>query len=112
MTPTQKRIETERKVIMTLIRVAKWRGYKLTRIWDGEENQYPRCEKDALDVVFSVDQCTMRFKRDDQSKSHCAVIVLGNSGWDCIADCSEGEGWDAVMEEVTAYTDKLEEEGS
>lgn len=109
MTPTQKRINTERKVIRYLLLVAKAHGYTLRWVWDGEENECPKTDDEALDAVFSVNECTMRFKRDDQPKSHCAVIVLGNSGWDCIADCSEGEGWDEVMAKVSAYCDKLEE---
>lgn len=108
MTPVEKRINTERKVIRHLLSVAWRHGYALTRVWNGECNEYPKTEEQALDEVFSVDECTMRFKHPDQPKSHCAVIVLGNSGWDCIADCSEGEGWDQVMSVMTAYCDRLE----
>lgn len=42
MTSVEKRLADERKVITVLIRVAKAHGYKLTRVWDGEENQYPQ----------------------------------------------------------------------
>ena len=110
MNAIEKRIADERKVITVLIRVAKAHGYKLTRVWDGEENQYPRCEKDALDVVFSVDECTMRFKHPEQPKSHGAVVILGNSAWECIADSSVGEGWDEVMSVMDEYTDKMQEQ--
>lgn len=105
---TEARIAIERRVVRKLIRTAKAHGYGLVRIWDGECNERPTTEAEALEVVFSVDECTMRFKRDDQPKSHCAVIVLGNDGWDCIADNSEGECWDDVIAEMTAYCDKLE----
>ena len=101
------RLAVERKVIRHLIRTAKAHGYVLTRIWDGECNERPTTEAEALDVVFSVDTCTMRFKHPDEPASHCAVIVLGNDGWDCIADSSTGGRWDAVMDASSEYADKF-----
>lgn len=108
MSTVEKRLADERKVIRKLIRVAKAHGYGLSRVWDGECNEYPKTEEQTLDVVFSVDECVMRFKHPDQPKSHCAFIVLGNSAPEVIADCSVGEGWDAVMAEMNEYTDKME----
>ena len=109
MTSVEKRLADERKVVRKLIRVAKAHGYELVRIWDGEENEYPKTEQEALDVVFNLDECVMRFKHPEQPKSHCAVIVLGNSGPEVIADSSVGEGWDTVMAVMNEYTDKMEQ---
>jgi hypothetical protein len=89
--------------------VAKAHGYTLARIWDGEVYEYPDNDEDAVSAVFSVDDCRMVFKHPDEVKAHCAVIVLGNGGWDCIADSSMGGKWDAVMAEMNEYCDKLEE---
>lgn len=111
MSTVEKRLADERKVIRKLIRVAKAHGYTLWRIWDGEENEYPATENEALEVVFGVDECWMRFKHPDRRpQTHVAYIVLGNSGPEVIADCSVGEGWDAVMVEMNEYTDKMAEE--
>lgn len=104
-----KRIEIEKKVIRKLIRTARAHGYLLVRIWDGESNETPTTEAEALEVVFSVDECTMRFRHNSEAKTHCAVIVLGNDGWDCIADSSVGPGWDAVMDEMDTFCNKLAE---
>lgn len=57
-----------------------------------------------------MDECTILFKHPEQPKAHCAVIILGNSAWECIADSSVGEGWDEVMAEMNEYTDKLQEQ--
>lgn len=74
------RLAIERRVVRKLILVAKAKGYELVRIWDGEQHEKPTTEAEALDVVFSVDECTMKFKHANQAKAHCAVIVLGNDG--------------------------------
>lgn len=110
MNAIEKRIEMERKVVRKLIRVAKAHGHELKCIWDGEGNGYPKTEQDALDVVFNLDECVMRFKHPEQPKSRCAVIILGNDGYDCIADGSMGEGWDAVVAVMNEYTDKMQEQ--
>lgn len=106
-----KRMAMERRMVLKLIRVAKEHGYAVTRVDDGEE--CPKCdtEAQAMDAVFAVDESTIRFKHPDQPKTHCAVIVLGNDdGWDCIADCSQGEKWDDVMAVMNTYSDTLVEE--
>ena len=101
------RMALERKIVRHLIRTAKQHGYALTKVYDGGENVKCKTESAAMDAVFSVDESTIYFKHPDQPKGHCAVIVLGNDGWDAIADSSLGEGWDAVMKQCDAYSDKL-----
>lgn len=111
---TQKQLEArmnmERRLVRRLIRIAKVHGYAVVKVDDGEEVHKVKTEAEAMDAVFAVDECTIRFKHPDQPKTHCAVIVLGNDGWDDIADYSEGEKWDDVMAEMDAYSDKLCEE--
>jgi hypothetical protein len=103
-----KRHEMEIQVIRKLLQVAKAHGYTLSRIWDGECYERPHNDDDAVSVVFSVDECQMLFKHPDEDKAHCAVIILGNSPWEVIADSSMGGHWDAVMEAMNVYTDELE----
>jgi DNA-binding transcriptional regulator LsrR (DeoR family) len=105
-----KRMDVERRMVRKLIRVAKEHGFALVNVYDGEENVRCTSEAQAMDAVFAVDDSTIRFKHPDQPKNHCAVIVLGNDGWDCIADASMGEKWDDVMEVMWAYGEKLSEE--
>ena len=101
------RIAIERKVVRNLIRTAKKHGYSLLRVWDGGEYVPTTTEREALEAVFSVDESLIRFKHPEEDKTHCAVIVLGNSGWDAIADASMGERWDKVMDEAQDYADKF-----
>jgi hypothetical protein len=103
----QTRQDIERKVVRHLIRTAKKHGYSLQRVWDGAEYVPTRTEAEALDAVFSVDESLIRFKHPEEDKAHCAVIVLGNSGWDAIADASMGERWDKVMDEAQDYADRF-----
>lgn len=103
----EQRIAIERKVVRHLIRTAKKHGFALTKVWDGEEMVRCSTETEGMDAVFSVDECRIYFKHPAQPKAHCAVIVLGNDGWDAIADASMGEGWDEVMEESSEYADKF-----
>lgn len=105
----ERRIAIENQVVRKLIRVAKAHGYELRRVFDGEEMVKTTTEKTAMEAVFSVDESCIYFKREDQPKCHCAVIILGNDGWDAIADASVGEGWDQVMQEVWHYCERIGE---
>lgn len=101
------RIAIEKQVVRKLIRVAKAKGYNVVKVYDGEEMVKVKNETEAMDNVFGVDEATIYFKKDGEPKAHCALIVLGNDGWDAIADNSMGEGWDDVMAEVDEYCDEL-----
>ena len=103
----EKRMAMERQVVRHLIRTAKAHGYAVTKVNNGEEMIKCRTETEAMEHVFSVDESTIYFKHPAQPKGHCAVIVLGNAGYEAIADSSVGELWDAVMAECDAYSDKL-----
>jgi DNA-binding transcriptional regulator LsrR (DeoR family) len=105
-----KRMAMERRMVRKLIRTAKDHGFAVTKVDDGEEVTKCTTEAQAIDAVFAVDESTIRFKHPDQPRSHCAWIVLGNDGWDCIADWSMGEKWDDVIAVMDAYSDKLSEE--
>ncbi len=108
-TKLEKRMATERLVVGTLLAVAKKHGYACTSVDAGEERVPCSTDEEAMATVFSVDESLMRFKHSDEPRSHTAFIVLGNDGWDAIADCSMGGKWDAVMAEMDAFTDTLEE---
>jgi hypothetical protein len=99
------RQDIERKVIAHLIQVATAAGYALHCVDDGEERVRVSTEAEALEAVFAVDESTIRFQHPDEPKSHCAVIVLGNDGWDCVADASMGDRWDAVIEANAVFAE-------
>ena len=103
------RQELERWVVEHLICAAGRHGYVPYRAYDGGEWVMLTTPADVMDVVFSVDDCHVYFKHPDDDKAHCVVIVLGNDGWDTIADCSQGDRWGAVMAECDEFADSLEE---
>ena len=99
------RIDIERKVITHLIQTAAAAGYALVSVDDGEALVRVTTEAEALDAVFSVDESKIIFKHPDEPKGHCAVIVLGNDGWDAVADSSVSRRWDAVIEANAVFAD-------
>ena len=103
----QARIAIERRLVEKLIEVAQAHGYALTKVYDGEERVKVATKNEAMAAVFSVDESVIYFKHPDEPKGHCAVIVLGNDGWDAIADQSQGGKWDYVMAEVDTFADTL-----
>lgn len=122
----EKRQEIERKIVRHLIRTMEKHGWELYRVWDGEMRMKCATETEAMDVVFSVDQSCIIFVKTMRDVKfgaatvvkHFATIVLGNDGWDCIADhsCSDPErhptdDFERIMdEEITPYYEKIEKE--
>lgn len=105
-----KREAIERKVITHLYQTAIAAGFGLVTVDDGGAHIKCATKDSLLDAVFSVDLCIIWFRHPVHGK-HCASIVLGNDGWDCIADCSIGEGWDDVMEAMSVYVETVEDKG-
>lgn len=111
----EKRQELERRLVRKLVRAMDSQGWTVAYINDGEECVRCRTEKEIMDTVFSVEECHIVFKRG--SATHAVLIVLGNDGYDAIADYGytdgDSDGFQAIMEgEIQAYQDKLEEEAS
>lgn len=108
---TEKRQEVERKVVHHLVREMKAAGWEAYRVFDGEEFEKTATETEVMDTVFSVDEAVIWFRKGDLKR--VASIVLGNDGYDAIADssCSRadipGDDFEAVMEKVYAYAETL-----
>lgn len=96
-----KRIALEHELIDFLFKAARAAGFIPKYVWDG--GAYVRSDEDQVlkDAIFSVDDSTVAFEHPTLG-THNAFIVLGNDGWDAIADCSEGPGWDEVIKAVEA----------
>lgn len=115
---SQVRQEIEQKVVRHLIRAMKEKGWIITRINDGgepDEDTLNPNETQTMETVFSVDESVIYFhKRFNPKigKTHFATIILGNDGYDCIADHSCGsthelDDFEAIMDEVQEYADKF-----
>jgi hypothetical protein len=118
----EQRQEIERKVVRHLIRSMKEKGWIITRINDGgepDEDTLNPNETQAMDTVFSVDESVITFAKQICSNPtkvsirRNAYIILGNDGYDCIADhsCSDntlaGDDFEQIMDEVQEYADKF-----
>lgn len=109
----QARQEAERRVVTKFIELALQHGFTLHSVSDGEDRHAVSTLEQALEHVFSVDESWIYFTPPPSSPSpvrHCIYIVLGNEGWDAIADHSVsrwgGDTWDRVTEAHSAWLDK------
>lgn len=117
----EQRQAIERIVIRHLIRTMKQHGWIISHINDGGESDEDTLnpnETEAMDTVFSVDESTIYFRKQlverHLAKTHFAMIILGNNGYDCIADHSCGsthpkDDFEKVMFEVQNWIDNLED---
>ena len=107
----KRRQEIELIIITYLVTVMDERGWKVYAIDDGgDEDVSPKNLKDVIDTVFSVEYSDIRFEKN--KRKHAAVIVLGNSGYDCISDhsASDNDDFEQIMDEVVYPFGELYEE--
>lgn len=108
----------ERRVIIKLVAEMTKAGWEVIYVNDGEENEEAKSIDDILAVVDSVDEAWIYFHKmltPNLGATHWVQIVLGNDGYDCIADYSfglrEDDDFSSVMiRQVDPYIEKLEED--
>jgi len=104
----------ERRIVWNLLAHLRANGYLPRNVWDGEERikiepSSPQVEaKDAMEVIFSVDESVLRVARPG-GKRYSIALVCGN-GIDIISDWSftedeEGnpDAFDKVMDAFDAH---------
>lgn len=109
-TELRNRMAMERRMVRKLIRTAKAAGWAIPSVNDGEEIVKCASESNIMDAVFSVDESWIRFTKmfEGIKVAQVAFIVLGNDGWDCIADSSEQGNFVAeVIEPMNEYAERL-----
>lgn len=119
-TSIEKRIAVEKKVVRHLVKTMAEHGWKAIGVDDGGDELEPvtatndkSVVKSVVEAVFAVDEARIYFENAN-GVTHWAFIVLGNSGWDCIADYSYGpenkpDTFESIMTKfVDPYTAKLE----
>lgn len=110
----KERAEVERKIVAHLFTTMAAYGWNVDYIFDGEYNvRYADWTETAvLDTVFSVDESLIRFMKSAMRRS--VRIILGNDGYDCIADhslsdtCQIEDDFEAVMKLVDTYSTSLQ----
>jgi hypothetical protein len=102
------RMAIERAIVQKLIDVALAAGWEIPFVWDGEERQHCIDRQAVLDAVFSVDESYIHFRKFGVARTS-VYIVLGNDGYDVIADNSIQETFQAeVMNAVEAFAETFE----
>lgn len=101
----------ERRIVANLIAHLQRAGFYVHSVNDGEELRAASDAKSAMEMVFAVDESSLRFYRGGGARGegaealegddwHGVLLVLGN-GIDCISDwnfaAGDPDGFDAAM---------------
>jgi len=110
----------ERRIVAALIAHMAERGFLIIGVWDGEEWEKADTAKEAMEFIFNLDDCSLRFvkaegfdreahekTRDFDSRNayaaneHGVYLVLGNnldiiSDWNYFND--DSDGFNAAMD--------------
>lgn len=106
--PPHARELAERRVVANLVAFMISRGFNLHTASDGEERAWVKSAKEVLEVVFSVDESWVYFRRPDSRRTYVVVCVLGNAddGSEVISDHSapedDSEGFGKAMDAFCA----------
>ena len=101
-------MRTERDIVWALCHHLDAAGFGLTGVYDGEDLIRLTDPKEAMEHVFNLDECSLRFKfrgmLGERHKTMGVALIMGNGndGLDIISDYSSPEddqtGWDAAMD--------------
>lgn len=95
----------ERRVIAAAIAHLQQAGFTLVSVDDGEEDTKVTTAKEAMELVFNLDECRIYFRKQGFNP-HNLLIVLGNDGWDAISDytytAGDPDGFEKAMDAFDA----------
>jgi hypothetical protein len=111
------RSRVERFVAWNLVHYLSLRDFNVIATFDGDAREQPATIKAALELIFNLDEVSVRFRkigtRPDGKRwpEHGVLLVLGNDGWDLVSDWNytegDADGFNATMD---AFGDALEAE--
>jgi len=103
------RIAVERDVVSKLILMAAEAGWVCTHVDNGDGGVKVTTLEQAMDEAFAADDATLAFRKNGHAMH--VYVVLGNDGWDAVADYSapaeDVEGWNTLMAAHEAYCEAL-----
>lgn len=95
-----KRQQTERRLVWSLLKHLQEHDWTVHVVDDGEEFIQTSNHLEVMEHVFSVDESNIRVRKAG-GRRHIICFVLGNDGWDAIADYScpdpDPDGFNAMM---------------
>jgi len=114
------RIKLEHQIVRKLIREAISVGWMPVSVNNGgDENETTPTESSMMEHAFACDEASLNFRKviDDRGITCSVYIVLGNDGYDVIADYSDPDqrfshGWNELMERINTYVSDLEEKAA
>lgn len=105
MLTINQRLALERVIVKHLIETMAAHGWTVNHVWDGGDEVRSTDIGAQLDAVFSVDESQIIFE-NTAGRQHWVSIILGNDGWDCIADYSYAlHGADDFNKVMTDFVD-------
>jgi len=98
----------ERRIVHFLIQHLAAAGFSPSTVYDGEEETRVADGKGAMELIFNLDEASLRFRRSDDAKmtsptglEHGVLLILGN-GVDIVSDWNyedgDPDGFNAAME--------------
>ena len=93
----------ERRIVANLVEHMKRGGWNVHQVFDGEEDTLVSDTKSAMELLFNLDEATLRFKKGHAT--HGIYLVFGN-GIELIADwfysTGDVDGFNAVVDAFDA----------
>lgn len=80
----------ERRIVFNLCLHLQAAGFNLVSVWDGEDNTPVKTPKDAMELIFNLDEASLRVRKDG-FKTHGILLIVGE-GDTIITDWNYTEG--------------------
>jgi hypothetical protein len=95
----------ERRVIANLIAHLQRAGFRLHAASDGEARVKVSTTKEALEVIFSVDDAWLYVRKSDSPRTYAIYFVLGNARDGSEVACD----WSAPDPDVDGFSQAMDE---
>lgn len=97
----------ERRIVANLCAHLHEAGFELVAVYDGEERTRVRTAKEAMELIFDLDEVSLRVKKSGRGRlpEHGILLVLG-IGCDIVSDWNysvgDADGFSAAMDQFDA----------
>ena len=99
----------ERRIVFALCAYLQHEGFELIAVCDGEGREPATTPKDAMELVFALDEASLRVRKSSANE-HGVYLIPGN-GEDIVSDWSYADGdldgFNAAMDAFDARIKEL-----
>jgi hypothetical protein len=93
----------ERRIVAALVAHMTQHGWRPSTVYDGEETTEVTDAKSVMEVIFNLDESSLRFRK---GRSEHGVLLIGGNGIDMISDWNfhlgDADRFNAAMEAFDA----------